>query len=53
MTKELSTQTKTKFDKILTDGIITADWSKKAEFVELKAYALKKAVKLNYRYVRN
>ena len=57
MAKELSKTKTDKFDKILKDkgGIdkeIKAGKVTKEEKVELKAYAIKKAVKLK-RYVRN
>ncbi len=51
--KKLSKQKEKKFDTILANGIKTADWTKKQEFIELKAHAIKKAVKINHRYVRN
>lgn len=54
MAKELTRKKIIKYDKILKDSSIDAEKNKltKEKKVELKAYAIKKALKLK-KYVRN
>lgn len=56
MTKQLSQEKKDKYDKILTDSSINAEVKSQKltneEAIELKAYAIKKAVKIKT-YVRD